>query len=1039
MRLPVFSLCLGLVFIQTSVDAQEAVRSRAVISYTFDEADGSVLDTATVGSGPDEGKLLQNPVRVASPFWNQTGKKALQLDAARQQSVEIADSPDCDAATAVSIGMFVVNLTDPGDNGYHGLFAKRGSDNGRMSTNYGINFQMQGDNLQVYIHDGTNFKVVSYSAKEALPFRRLVYLTATFEVTDATKQDDDTDADDMRIQLFVNGEPMTPKAAGNGFVEGKVGWIRDVAVPGLLNNLPLTLGRSEAAGEFMSAVFDEFVLIPAALNPAQAKTLFLETAGANVQELMALDKAVPPVVPVIASLSQPGLPAGQLTALVVNGADLGPQPAVVFPVPGVTFEVAEGSTPTRLALNVTVPVDTPCGLYPLWIRSDSGISKSVAVAIDRLPHVAAATSAPATPSTLPGAFYGMLSGGQQHRVYFQGVKGQRLVADVECKRLGSAANPVLEIRSPAGTPVEIGWGQSSLRGDARAEAVLPRDGLYSVELHDLTYNAPGQNPFRLKLGDLKLIDGTLPAAVSTGAVEIQPVGTGFLPGTRVAAQVTAAPESRSVSLQIPADSGIAAAFPSLPLSHGVELVETPGTQQTIDATSDKPVAVSGVISARGERDRYVVQVPAGKPLKFRLQAEEVGSPLEGALSVLWHPQGNLLAQTGDQPTPGDVQLNFNVPGGMSQIQVEVRDLFGRGGPRHFYRLIVEPANRPTFNLMLNTPTVNLPADGSAVIEMQVTRAGYPGPIRLSIAGDTSVTVSPLEIAPQMQGKMLLRLVRSRAPDAGTMPLLRLVGESVGADPVIRQTAVLQTGVVAPSFTDTMAVGTTAASGLAIDVQQLPTQLFRGAGPQLKITIKRQPGHPSATLPVRLTLESTEPIRRRDNNNPAAGNIPSVTAEPQVILSGVDEGTLTLAVPVEVAEPVIDFVVKAVAVPHAYSERVLATAYSQPFRAEIKTGIAPKVNEASLAVVGDTEHRITGDLQRTPEFTGPVEATLVGLPAGYTTQTQVIPGDKGQFEILVKAPAVTAATPVANVKLRFTAQATLLVNEVPVNVTVTPKP
>ena len=1041
------TLCASVAFYSPSFGQDaEPVRTKGVVNFTFDEEAGPAKDSATVGTVADEGKLVNDPVRVSSPFWNQTGKKALQLDAARQQFIEIADSADVDGPSAVSFGLFVVNLTEPTDAAYHGLVAKRGTENNRASTNYGINFQMQADNFQVYIHDGTNYKVVTYSAKEALPYRKLVYLTATFEVADAPKQDDDTDVDDLKIMLFANGEPLTPKTSPTGYIDAKQGWIKDVAVAGLINNLPVTIGRSEVAGEYLSCVVDEFTLFQSALNPAQAKKLFLEVAGANVADLIAQDKPVPTVVPVIASLSQPGLQIGQTTQLIVNGSDLGPNPAAVFPVPGVTFSVAEGSAPNRLVLNVTVPQTAPAGIFPFWVRSQIGISKSVALAIDRLPQVAAGSSTPDKPATLPSAFYGNLSGGQQQKIYFAGKKGDRIVADVELKRLGGPSNPVVEIKSPEGTPIEIGWGHSSLKGDARAEKILPKDGVYSVELHDLTFNAPGQNPFRLKIGDLKIVDAVLPVAMGAGQVDVKPIGTGFAPGTRVTGQFVVPVESRSGLLALPAESGIVATLPGLPVSLGTEVVEeasAAGSLQQVDATfaaPEKPLAISGVISTKGELDRFLLNVTPGKTLRFTLQADSLNSPLESELKILGHPAGNLLASSNDQPVIGDLSLDYAVPAGVSQIQVQVRDLFGRGSPRSFYRLVVEPAGKPTYSLMLNTPTINLPEDGSAMMELQVARAGYAGPIRLTVAGDNSVIVSPNEIPANMQGKVLLRLVRTGKPAEGVAPLLRIVGESVGVEPAIKSTAKLLTGAVAPTFIDTMAVGTTPSSGLSLDLQQLPMVLYRGLPLDIPLTIKRQAGQPSSTVPVKISLESTEPIRKRDNNNPAAGNFPVVSAAPKMILPGEPEqSSVKLTVPVEVAEPVIDFVVKAEATPHAYSERVLATAYSQPFRAEIKSAVAPKVDDATLAVVAESDHKLTGALQRVAGFTGPVEATVVGLPAGYTVQAATVAGDQDKFAITIMAPKVAAETPVANVKLKITSAGILLVAEIPVNVKVVPKP
>ncbi len=1033
-------------FAQEAEEVKGAVRATAVVNFSFDEESGPAKDSAAVGAVPDEGKLVNDPARVASPFWNQTGKKAVQLDAAKMQFIEIADGADVDAANAVSFGLLVVNLAEPTDAAYHGLVAKRGTADGKALTNYGINFMMQADNFQLYINDGSGFKVVNYTVKEALPYRKLVYLTATFLVTDAPKGDDDTDADDVRIMLFVNGEPLVPKAAPNGYIDKNAGWIKDVNVAGLLNNLPTTIGRSEAAGEYLSCVVDEFSLFDKALSPPQAKKLFLEVAGNNVGKLIAADKPVPAVVPVIGSLSQPGLQVGQSTQLIVNGTDLGPDPTAVFPLPGVQFAVAEGSAPNQLKLNVTVPADTTPGIYPLWVKSQAGVSKSVALAFDRLPQVAVGGSAPDKPAALPAAFFGSLSGGQQHRVYFTGAKGQRVVADVELKRLGAAANPVVEIKSPAGTPLAIGWGQSSLKGDARAEIVLPSDGVYSIELHDLTFGGPGQSPFRLKIGDLKLVDGVLPAAAVAGPMEVEPVGSGFAPGTKLAGVFASASESASGILSLPMESGVTSGVPSMPVSRGTEVVEAArsvdGVLQTVDATFAappvKPVAISGRVASKGERDRYLLNVTAGQRLKLTLQSDSLGSTLEGEIALFANPPTNPVAQTSDQPTIGDPSLEYAVPAGVAQIVVQVRDLFGRGDPRAFYRLVIEPAGQPTFSLMLNTPTANLPEDGSAVVEMQIIRAGYAGPIKLTVAGDATIAVSPNEVAANMQGKALLRLVRIGQPAAGSAPLLRIVGESVGVDPAIKQTAKLQSGVVAPTFTDTMAVGTIRPSGLGIELQQLPAVLFRGVSHPIPLVLKRTPQPNEEALPVKLSLDSTEPVRRRDPNNPAAGNFPLVAAAPQMVMPDQPEqATVKIVVPLESAEPVIDFVVKAEATPHAYSDRVLASAFSQPFRAEIKNAVASKADDATLAVVGEADHKITGVLQRTPGFTGPVEVTLTGLPAGYTVQPAAVAGDQDKFEFVVKAPKVAADTPVPNVKLRVTSGGGLLAAEMPVNVKVVP--
>src|SRR5207249_2660399 len=99
---------------------------------------------------------------------------------------------------------------------------------------------------------------------------------------------------------------------------------------------------------------------------------------------------------------------------------------------------------------------------------------------------------------------------------FQGKKGQRVVVEVEARRLGSAIDPLLELLDPRG--VQLAWSQSKalLADDARMETVLPADGRYSVLLRDALYQAGTPNQFRLKIGDLHYADFVFPLGVQRG-------------------------------------------------------------------------------------------------------------------------------------------------------------------------------------------------------------------------------------------------------------------------------------------------------------------------------------------------------------------------------------------------------------------------------------------------------------------------------------------------------------------------------------------
>src|SRR5262249_14953064 len=152
------------------------------------------------------------------------------------------------------------------------------------------------------------------------------------------------------------------------------------------------------------------------------------------------------------------------------------------------------------------------GVYPLRIASDKGISNVVPLLIEDgapLPFAAKV-------DRLPASLYGALPGSGTLTTTFAGKKGQRLAVEVDARRLGSAINPVVKLLDPR--RVQLAWAQGSnpLGGDARLSVVLPADGTYAVELHDLQYQAGAPNLFRLRLGDFQSADLAFPLAGQRG-------------------------------------------------------------------------------------------------------------------------------------------------------------------------------------------------------------------------------------------------------------------------------------------------------------------------------------------------------------------------------------------------------------------------------------------------------------------------------------------------------------------------------------------
>jgi hypothetical protein len=79
----------------------------------------------------------------------------------------------------------------------------------------------------------------------------------------------------------------------------------------------------------------------------------------------------------------------------------------------------------------------------------------------------------------------------------------------------------------------------------------------------------------------------------------------------------------------------------------------------------------------------------------------------------------------------DPTLPLEIPAGVKEVTIAVEDLLGRGGPAFGYRL---EARRETadFTLQLNSPFVNVPLGGTAIVSVNVNRRGYDGPLRVTI-------------------------------------------------------------------------------------------------------------------------------------------------------------------------------------------------------------------------------------------------------------------------------------------------------------------
>lgn len=986
------------------------VRSTAVVDLGFNEKSGPAVDTATGGQANNTGRLLAGARRVPTPFSTTTGGRALLLEAGRKQFVQVPNSPDISRGKAVSVAMLLINFHAANDAGTHGLFGKRSTDKASHS-NYGLNFQPKTDLVQFYVNDGTGFRIVHYSVKSLLGVRQRVHLVATMAVGDAPGADKDTDADDVRIRLFINGQPATRTGKPEkDLADGTDIWLLDLKTAALTNTAPLTIGASNPAIEHFSGIIDEFQLFDRELTADDAAGLFSEVAGTDAGKRFSQDKqpvAGLPAAPQLATTSLRGLQIGHTTRLVLTGKNLGPNPLVVAPLSGIQSKVVAGSNAGKLTVDITLAETAPAGLFPIRVSTVGGLSNPLTVAVDRLPQRPVDTASSTAPSQLPVALSGMITGAQISRGHVRAKAGQRLVADVEARRLGSGCEPVVEIKNSLGTPLAIEWSKVPLKGDTRAEVTVPADGIYTIEIHDLSFKAPGNSPFRVKIGDLALVDAVFPpAATAGGEIRVTPIGTGLSKITTLAVDLRKINSQTGALVSTSRSAGLLGPAPVLRVTRGTEVVEPEKPGTVIDSRfSDKlqaPLTISGRISKPREIDRYALDVTPGQKLRFSVLGRAIDSPIDAELKILVN--GKPVATSQDRAGSRDPQLDYTVPGKTTRLEVTVGDLYQRAGSHFLYRLQSAPVGQPDFSLAFQTPLLNLPRVGSGLIQLQVNRAGYNGPIALKTAGDDQVRLQPSTIPAGTTGAVAITVTRLAGGDSGSLRSLSLVGESVGNKPLLRRNARMPNQSI-PGHEDLLPVGLTRPSGAKLKVVSLPAAIFRGLPGHIIVAAHGMAPQNRSGQAVRIASLSNEPLRPIDPKNRGKGNRPIAQVMPnQAVTIGGATASVTVSVPVDVPAASIEFVLRGDLIAHPYATAVQGRIFSSPFQLPVRNAVAVKLDPKTVTLASNTVNQVQGTVTRDPGFNGPVEIEitidkkLAGFRGG---KTVVAPGETA-FTIQVTA-------------------------------------
>ena len=470
-----------------------------------------------------------------------------------------------------------------------------------------------------------------------------------------------------------------------------------------------------------------------------------------------------------------GVQRGKATDVTFRGTGLVDNPRLVAPF-GFQLEASAGRSSDAGNWKVRLAVDARAavGVYPIRVVTDGGVSNPILFAVGQIPQMPEVEPndrfETAQPIASPIVVEGECAGNDEDFFRFKGRKGDRVVVDAVCSRIGSGVDPMIRLTTADWRFVASADDTPGLLTDGYIKAVLPEDGEYVLEFCDSRFAGTGRAIYRLLIGVVPFAGEVYPLSLPRGQNTALELRGGTLSGDHLFALRT--PSDPMLSMFYPiiparllGDPAWAASDLDVELPTPVLLGAALAVQEPADPTQKlpplaPPVTILGRLSMAGERDEFTITAPPGSKHEIRVEAWGLGSALDGQLRV-FSKDGRLLGETDDGkgaprrrsgggggrvtgPVSTDPAFDLTMPAGQNEVKVVVKDLVDRGGVGFTYCVVVKPVET-IFQLALNDDQIAIPRGGTALLPVTITRNGYSGPIALGVVGvpaDGGVTVFP---------------------------------------------------------------------------------------------------------------------------------------------------------------------------------------------------------------------------------------------------------------------------------------------------------
>ena len=383
----------------------------------------------------------------------------------------------------------------------------------------------------------------------------------------------------------------------------------------------------------------------------------------------------------------------------------------------------------KVKIKVTIGANVPCGLYDLRLQGPKGVSNMLPFEVASYPNVLERGTSwlgrPNNVGSLPAVLCGYVSPGGVDYFKFHGSKGETIVASVKGRQLvpyiADAVpgwfQPVIKIVDSAGK--EIAYSDDYYHYvDPVIITTLPKDGNYTLMIHDAIYRGRQDFNYRIHLGVIPFVTGRYPAYGTVGRGVKQHIEGVNLGTTKTTAKVKKAGYHQ---LTYTNGTGTSNAVPFYALPKGVRLVQFPkdGAQLAMET------AISDSLTSESKVKRYKIYTEPGEQVIVELIGRRNGSRID-AVMRLKNKYGKIVAQVDDTEDPIQGLMTFHAdpvlkytPKRYEELVLEVEDLH-RGYGKDYHYLLWRHRQMPSFNAFVSPANITVPSGGTSMFRVDVT-------------------------------------------------------------------------------------------------------------------------------------------------------------------------------------------------------------------------------------------------------------------------------------------------------------------------------